>query len=134
MVLISDNGAYADHFKVITSSAVVFDNSWHLVGFTWNSGTLTAYVDGLASGAMSGPATGTSIYNSTADITIGCGLSTAPAMYFSGLLDEARLYNAAIPTSQIKEQYYAGLNSLLASGGISKEEYNQRVQSLSLND
>jgi len=47
-----------------------------------------------------------------------------------GSIDEVRLYNAAIPASQIDEQYYAGLNGLLANGGISREEYQSRVLDL----
>ena len=50
--------------------------------------------------------------------------------YLAGKMDEVRVYNAAMPTSQIKEQYYAGLNSLLINGSISKEEYSNKVESL----
>lgn len=47
--------------------------------------------------------------------------------YFNGLIDDVRLYNAAIPVAQIKEQYYAGLNNLLASGDIDNTEYLERI-------
>ncbi len=50
---------------------------------------------------------------------------------FAGKMDEVRVYNAAMPTSQIKEQYYAGLNRLLASGQISPAEYRENVLKLS---
>jgi len=50
--------------------------------------------------------------------------------FFHGLIDDARIYNAALSTSQIKQNYIAGLNSLLASGSISKEEYDQRLNNL----
>jgi len=49
------------------------------------------------------------------------------AGYFYGNIDGVRVYNTAITTSQIKEQYYAGLNSLLTSEQITKEEYQNRV-------
>jgi len=52
--------------------------------------------------------------------------------YFNGLMDDIRMYDAAIPISQIKEQYYVGLNSLLSSGRIEKEEYLSRINSSSL--
>lgn len=45
-------------------------------------------------------------------------------------MDDVRIYNVAMSTSQIKEQYYSGLNSLLASGNINKEEYKQRLVNL----
>ena len=48
----------------------------------------------------------------------------------AGKMDEVRIYNAALPTSQIKEQYYAGLNSLLANGNITSKEYAERINSI----
>lgn len=57
--------------------------------------------------------------------------SDGTANYFlNGLLDEVRVYSAALTTVQIQEQYFAGLNKLLANGGITKQEYNQRVAAL----
>ncbi|MFA5431416.1 MAG: LamG-like jellyroll fold domain-containing protein [Candidatus Paceibacterota bacterium] len=53
--------------------------------------------------------------------------NSAPNNEFKGFIDEVRFYGAAIPTSQIKEQYYAGLNSLLSSGQITKEDYQNRL-------
>jgi len=49
---------------------------------------------------------------------------------FNGLIDDVRIYNAALSTSQIKQEYIAGLNSLLANNSISKEEYDQRLNNL----
>jgi prepilin-type N-terminal cleavage/methylation domain-containing protein len=53
---------------------------------------------------------------------------------FSGLIDNVRIYSSAIPTSQIQEQYYIGLNRLLASGSISIKEYNERINSIASNE
>ena len=50
--------------------------------------------------------------------------------FFNGKMDDVRIFNAAVPTSQIKEQYYSGLNSLFAKGQITKGEYLSRVQEL----
>jgi len=49
---------------------------------------------------------------------------------FKGKLDDIRIYNTALSTSQIKQNYIAGLNSLLANNNISKEEYDQRLNNL----
>jgi len=49
----------------------------------------------------------------------------------TGLFDEVRVYNAALSSSQIKQNYIAGLDSLLSKNLISKEEYNQRIKGLS---
>ena len=50
--------------------------------------------------------------------------------YYKGLIDDVRIYDSVISTSQIKQQYIAGLNSLLAKGSISKEEYEQGLNNL----
>ena len=49
---------------------------------------------------------------------------------FDGYIDDVRIYNVLLSLAQIKQQYIAGLDSLLANGNISKEEYNQRLDSL----
>jgi len=46
---------------------------------------------------------------------------------FKGLIDDARIFNAAMPTSQVKEQYYVGLNNLFANGEITREEYLEKI-------
>jgi hypothetical protein len=48
------------------------------------------------------------------------------------MLDDVKIYNAAIPISQVKEQYYAGLNNLLANGGITSEKYQNRIGELAI--
>ena len=51
--------------------------------------------------------------------------------YFNGFIDDVKIYNAGLSLSEIKQNYTTGLNSLLHKGGISKEEYNQRLNILS---
>jgi len=52
---------------------------------------------------------------------------------FNGLMDDVRVYNAAVPTSQIKQNYFVGLNKLFAKTQINIEEYQQRLAELSKN-
>ena len=68
-----------------------------------------------------------SIKTSPYPLYIGRASAPGSACFFSGLIDDVRIYNAAISTSQIKEQYYSGLNSLLAKGGITDKEYQERM-------
>jgi len=53
-----------------------------------------------------------------------------PDKYFNGLMDDIRIYNTALSSSQIKQNYIAGLNSMLSNGNISKQEYNERINAL----
>ncbi|MDD4298988.1 MAG: prepilin-type N-terminal cleavage/methylation domain-containing protein [Bacilli bacterium] len=48
----------------------------------------------------------------------------------SALMDDVRIYNAVLSSAQIKQQYIAGLDSLLAKGSISEEEYEQGLNNL----
>ena len=52
------------------------------------------------------------------------------AKYFQGLIDNVRVYNAAVPLSQIRENYYVGLNQLFLKGSISKDEYFSMISSI----
>jgi len=53
--------------------------------------------------------------------------------FFDGSMDDVRVYNAAVPTSQIQQNYFAGLNKLFAKNQITKEEYNKRFADLKSN-
>jgi prepilin-type N-terminal cleavage/methylation domain-containing protein len=141
-VVLSDTTTQTTQKDYSTAAAdVALDNNWHLVGFTWSgpSGTLTLYIDGAAISDSSLTKTSIgAVANITANpagvISIACDMANNVATnFFNGSLDSARLYNAAIPTSQIKEQYYAGLNSLLSTGKISATEYARRTSNFSLN-
>jgi len=46
---------------------------------------------------------------------------------FNGLMDGARIYADIVTSLKIKENYYSGLNNLIAKGSIDKEEYNNRL-------
>lgn len=79
------------------------------------------------------PAVGQLMSNGSQTL-IGSGREIAYGSDFNGLIDDVRIYNAALTTSQIKQEYIAGLNSLLANNNISKEEYDERINSLALNN
>ena len=59
----------------------------------------------------------------------GIGKSTGYG-FFDGSIDDVRIYNAALSSSQIKQNYIVGLDSMLSNRAISGEEYNQRISEL----
>jgi len=66
----------------------------------------------------------------------GAPLYLARAMnyrYFNGLLDEVRIYNAALTSSAVQDRYLAGLEHLLADGQITEQEYQEKLSELNLN-
>lgn len=111
-----------------SNTASLFDKNWHNVAWTVDSlRNATFYIDGVKNGDSTVIATTSRIDYSR----FGIGFSGG-AYPWVGLIDEIRIYNAAIPTSQIKEQYYTSLNNLLRSGVIEKAEYQKRIKELNL--
>ncbi len=73
-------------------------STWLHLALTWNNGAYVLYIDGesVANGSYSGLTTFRSIANFGND---GCG---DPYEAFSGMLDEARVYNRAITAAEAK--------------------------------
>ncbi|MFA5432207.1 MAG: LamG-like jellyroll fold domain-containing protein [Candidatus Paceibacterota bacterium] len=116
----------------VSSNSFMSSDDWTLITTTFNEGTVNYYRNGVSVGSDSGI---TILAADAVNNTIGSRYGgTSTSHFFNGLIDDVRIYNAAIPTSQIKEQYYAGLNSLLANGNIAKEEYRRRINSIASNE
>jgi prepilin-type N-terminal cleavage/methylation domain-containing protein len=101
----------------------------NIVGTRNQSGLMKLYINGvlqIATGTIAGE------INSSETIKIGSDNSSGAR--FNGLIDEVRFYKAVVPTSQIKEQYYLGLNSLLINGSINREEYSSRLNDYASNN
>lgn len=86
---------------VTTTGGSYNDNQWHHVSGTYDGATLTMYVDGISNGA---PA-------SSADLTYAAGSASIGRAgnfdgdYFSGAIDEVRLYNRALSAAEVAYQY-----------------------------
>ncbi|MBL7186631.1 MAG: PD40 domain-containing protein [Phycisphaerae bacterium] len=76
----------------LISSAVVIDGDWHRVGFVRNGDDRILYVDGkevVRDAAVDlEPATG--------GLYLGAASSLEPGTFFSGLIDDVRIYNRAV--------------------------------------
>ncbi|MDD3032719.1 MAG: LamG domain-containing protein [Candidatus Pacebacteria bacterium] len=118
----------SSNFKYGTSD--LRDDKWHYVVFIVTGSNnedinnAKIYVDGIEE-KYSTPLSSTAPTAPNGNFTIGEG--------FIGKLDDVRIYNAALSSSQIKKQYVAGLDSLLSKNLISKEEYNIKIESLASN-
>ncbi len=76
----------------LLSQAVITDGNWHRIGFVWDGLYRGLYVDGVAvaEDAHDGlQSSGSSLY-------IGCGDPLRPGTFFSGLIDDVRIYNRAV--------------------------------------
>ncbi|MDD3287318.1 MAG: prepilin-type N-terminal cleavage/methylation domain-containing protein [Bacteroidales bacterium] len=118
-----NNGTSAK--SITTSNKMISVNNWYHVAVAYASGKQKMYINGKE--ISSGVATDIiSYYNQP----VWIGKSNF-GITQSTIIDDVRFYNAALSSSQIKQNYIAGLNSLLANNNISKEEYDQRLNSLS---
>jgi prepilin-type N-terminal cleavage/methylation domain-containing protein len=97
------------------------DRWYHVVG-TYNGSVAKLYVNGaeVASENKTGNLTITSN-------NVAIGASSENEMYFSGLIDEARIYETALTLSHVQSLYYAGLDKLLGEKQISEQEYQQHL-------
>ncbi len=80
--------------KDLTSAAAIMGDSWHRVGFTWDGNDRVLYVDDneVARDTQGG------LQGSRGDLTIGAGnnLDLDPGAFWSGLIDDVRLYDRVV--------------------------------------
>jgi hypothetical protein len=76
----------------LCSKASITDGQWHRVALVWDGAIRTLYVDGVpvAADVQDSPK------NAYADLAIGAGKDLAPGTFWSGLIDDVRIYNRAV--------------------------------------
>ena len=76
----------------LVSDAVISDGFWHRIALVWDGASRNLYVDGthVAADEQSGLLTG------TLGLNIGCDKDMTPDSFFSGLIDDVRVYNRAV--------------------------------------
>lgn len=107
-VLLSDDGTYgSSHSKDYLTTANVFDNQWHLYGFTWNSGTLKLFVDGREqSVTKTYDASFTTLKATSTDLIIGARLiNGAPSAFLTGQQGHQWIFNKTLPTSEAMQLF-----------------------------
>jgi hypothetical protein len=105
-------------------------NTWYYIVFTFpdNTNSIDAklYVNTIRySISQQG------VNHSIADVS---RISTNGSNAFNGKIDDVRIFNAAMPTSQIQQNYFAGLNKLFAKNQITQLDYQQSLVNLSANN
>ena len=74
------------------SETVITDGQWHRIGLVWDGSNRTLYVDGVAVTDDTQPG----LEGSQMGLYLGTGKAMAPGTYFSGLIDDVRIYNRAV--------------------------------------
>jgi len=115
----------------LSATDTLVANTWYNVVVVFDrDGVAQTYINGIKQTETLTISTQQGSITNYASYKIGATSSAGSRL--DGKMDEVRLYNAAMPISQIKEQYYAGLNSLLAGGGIDAKEYGERINSIAV--
>ncbi len=87
------------------STASVNDGNWHLItGIRSSTNTADVYVDGVFSGTSTYAGSGTSIDTATSLII---GSENGSADFFSGIIDDVRVYNRALLVSEVSNIFNA---------------------------
>ncbi|MFA5013418.1 MAG: LamG domain-containing protein, partial [Candidatus Paceibacterota bacterium] len=115
---------------LVSSGAITF-NQWQLITATFNGSGRKIYLNGVDITFSGGGETALPP-NSSGIIRIG-NASYSTDQTFDGYIDDVQIYNAIMPTSQIQQMYFAGINKLFAKNQITALDYDQRLAELSNN-
>jgi hypothetical protein len=74
------------------SETVITDGQWHRIGLVWDGSHRKLYVDGVVVADDIQPG----LQGSQMGLYIGTGKAMEPGTYFSGLIDDIRVYNRAV--------------------------------------
>jgi hypothetical protein len=76
----------------LRSQTVITDGTWHRIGFIWDGSNRTLCVDGV----VVADDTQAGLEGSQMGLYIGTGKAMESGSYFSGLIDDVRIYNRVV--------------------------------------
>ena len=78
--------------RPLVSGSVITDGDWHRIGLVWDGFHRVLYVDDVAAIGD----TQEDLIGSNAGLHIGAARALGPGLFWSGLIDEIRIYNRAV--------------------------------------
>jgi hypothetical protein len=76
----------------LQSQTSITDGNWHRIGFVWDGLNRILYVDDIAVAQD----TQNGLESADNGLYIGCGKNMEAGTFFSGLIDDVRIYNRAV--------------------------------------
>ncbi len=76
----------------LQSQTIITDGNWHRVGFVWDGSQRILYVDDVEAAID----TQSDLGGSESGLYIGTGKAMEPGTFFSGLIDDVRIYNRVV--------------------------------------
>jgi hypothetical protein len=74
------------------SQTIITDGDWHRIALVWDGSNRTLYVDDIAVAQDAQP----DLVGSNNDLYIGTGKAKESGSFWSGLIDDVRIYNRAV--------------------------------------
>jgi hypothetical protein len=78
--------------RALLSETLITDGNWHRVGLVWDGANRILYVDDVVAAAD----TQSELAGSNGGLNIGCGKNLEPGSFWSGVIDDVRVYNRAV--------------------------------------
>jgi len=72
--------------------AVITDGNWHRIAFTWDGANARLYVDTF----LVDEYTQDGLVDSSARLLLGTSIDREPGSYWTGLIDDVRIYSRAV--------------------------------------
>jgi N-acetylneuraminic acid mutarotase len=85
--------------KPLISESVITDGQWYHVGFVWDGSYRILYVDGVE--VAKDTAAQNPLKSATGGLHIGADKTLGAGTFFSGMIDDVRIYNQALTTEEI---------------------------------
>ncbi len=105
-----------NHNLFVTSGETIDADEWHFICATFNGSTVNVYVDGNLSGSGVWP--WGNLLNSTYPLCVGRCETFAYDWYYAGKIDDIRIYNRALSSTEVAQLYtfYRQFQSLSITG------------------
>jgi len=90
--LLTDLKASGRSARALVSETAITDGNWHRVGLVWDGTNRMLYVDDEVVAADTQP----NLVGSNGGLNIGCDKNQTPGSFWSGLIDEVRIYSRVV--------------------------------------
>jgi hypothetical protein len=90
--LMTDLKASGRSGNPLQSQSTITEDSWHRVGFVWDGFNRSLYIDDI----LVAEDTQQGLANSIGGLNIGCGFNSETGTFWSGMIDEVRIYNRTV--------------------------------------
>jgi hypothetical protein len=85
--------------KPLVLESIISDGQWHHIGFVWDGSYRILYADGVE--VAKDTAAQAPLKSATGGLYIGADKTLAAETFFSGLIDDVRIYNKALSPEEI---------------------------------